>query len=482
AYTYYCQLKVYAASAKTTTWNEFSSTMATAIISLATNQKFNFSKYNFDHRVKNLEDGVKFLMFPRFVQVFLDSQVEGMLKHKEIYVTPPHTKKIFANMKRHGKDFSNEHVTTTFNDLLLSANQALEIGSLKRRMKKLEKKANKKTHKLKRLYKIGSLTRVESSEDVGLGDQEDASKQGRMISDLDADEGEVSIADPVPIAGEVVTTAGVEVRTAAITSQIAMDEITLAKALIDIKTSKIKEKGIVMQDPSSEKAAEGSSKREGGKLEQSSKPQPPSSTTPPKQVLATGSCLRTIQDCLRLGDQKVERESQKIGKEAKGKNPRDEALQDCGETKVFDYTTAAEKDVNAAEPDSIAGDTINAASVNPDASAADSSTSVAGPFTSSAKDIFEDEMTTMADTLMAIWWTRPRTASVVIHDVEEEPRRAIPLLIVQSQDKGKGKMVEPEPISKEKATEQQAKDVALIKQMEDIQARIDVDALLVERL
>nr|GFC37211.1 hypothetical protein [Tanacetum cinerariifolium] len=80
--------------------------MASAIICLATNQKFNFLKYIFDHIVKNLEGGVKFLMFPRFVQVFLDSQVEGMLKPKEIYVTPSHTKKSFANMKRQGKDFS----------------------------------------------------------------------------------------------------------------------------------------------------------------------------------------------------------------------------------------------------------------------------------------------------------------------------------------------------------------------------------------
>nr|GEZ10551.1 hypothetical protein [Tanacetum cinerariifolium] len=88
--------------------------------------------------VKNLEDGVKFLMFPRFVQVLLDRQVEGMLKHKEIYVTPSHTKKIFANIKRQGRDFSakvtplfetimvqpqediDEHVTTTSNDPLLS--------------------------------------------------------------------------------------------------------------------------------------------------------------------------------------------------------------------------------------------------------------------------------------------------------------------------------------------------------------------------
>ncbi|GKD19110.1 hypothetical protein Tco_1208268 [Tanacetum coccineum] len=51
--------------AKTTAWNEFSSTMASAVICLATNQKFNFSKYIFDNMVKNLEGGVKFLMYPR---------------------------------------------------------------------------------------------------------------------------------------------------------------------------------------------------------------------------------------------------------------------------------------------------------------------------------------------------------------------------------------------------------------------------------
>ncbi|GKB58693.1 hypothetical protein Tco_0914879 [Tanacetum coccineum] len=36
---------------KTTAWNEFSSTMASAIICLATNQKFNFSKYIFESSV-----------------------------------------------------------------------------------------------------------------------------------------------------------------------------------------------------------------------------------------------------------------------------------------------------------------------------------------------------------------------------------------------------------------------------------------------
>ncbi|GJW03583.1 hypothetical protein Tco_1562439 [Tanacetum coccineum] len=42
-------------SAKTTKWNEFSSTMASAIICLATNQKFNFSKFIFEDKALNEE-------------------------------------------------------------------------------------------------------------------------------------------------------------------------------------------------------------------------------------------------------------------------------------------------------------------------------------------------------------------------------------------------------------------------------------------
>nr|GEV00681.1 hypothetical protein [Tanacetum cinerariifolium] len=105
-----------------------------------------------------------------------------------------------------------------------------------------------------------------------------------------------------------------------------------------------------------------------------------------------------------------------------------------GETKVFDYTTAAKKDVNAAEPVSTFGDVVNAASVIPDVSVVGPSTSATSPSISTGKDIFEDEMTTMADILMAIMRTRPRTTSVVIHDVEEEPRKTTPPPTVQCQE------------------------------------------------
>ncbi|GJQ97941.1 hypothetical protein Tco_0009080 [Tanacetum coccineum] len=66
-------------------------------------------------------------------------------------------------------------------------NQALEIESLKRRVKNLEKRRKSRTPRFKRLRKVGSASRVESSNDASLGAQEDASKQGRKITDLDVD-------------------------------------------------------------------------------------------------------------------------------------------------------------------------------------------------------------------------------------------------------------------------------------------------------
>nr|GFA18461.1 hypothetical protein [Tanacetum cinerariifolium] len=69
----------------------------------------------------------------------------------------------------------------------IKTTQALKIDSLKRMVKKLEKKQRSRTHKLKRLYKVGLSARVESSDDnEDLG--EDASKQERKIHDIDVDE------------------------------------------------------------------------------------------------------------------------------------------------------------------------------------------------------------------------------------------------------------------------------------------------------
>ncbi|GJT70857.1 putative ribonuclease H-like domain-containing protein [Tanacetum coccineum] len=112
-------------SPKTTAGNEFSSVMASAIICLATNQIFNFSKLIFDSMVKKLDSSNKFLMYPRFVQVFLDKQLDKVPSHNAIVNAPCHTKKVFANMKRTGKGFSG-NVTPLFDTMLIQ--HQVEVG------------------------------------------------------------------------------------------------------------------------------------------------------------------------------------------------------------------------------------------------------------------------------------------------------------------------------------------------------------------
>ncbi|GKA25177.1 hypothetical protein Tco_0711210 [Tanacetum coccineum] len=165
----------------------------------------------------------------------------------------------------------------------------------------MEKRKKSRTSGLKRLRKVGSASKVEFSNDVGLGAQEDASKLGRKIADLDANakmtlidktqerndeevlfdvqddlqgeevvaekevaEKEVSGADPVTTAGDVVTTANVKVITASAPTT-TIDELTLAQTLIEIKVAKPKavttadtttttirpkDRGIVVKEPS----------------------------------------------------------------------------------------------------------------------------------------------------------------------------------------------------------------------------------------
>ncbi|GJZ31896.1 hypothetical protein Tco_0576943 [Tanacetum coccineum] len=121
--------------------------------------------------------------------------------------------------------------------------QALEIDSLKRRVKKLEKKQS-------------------------LGAQEDASKQGRKILNIDADEDitlDSTHVDTDPDTFEVhdlygdeefveieehVVNAATTTSTTAITTVADEVEMTLDQTLIEIKSAKPKVKGIIMQEPS----------------------------------------------------------------------------------------------------------------------------------------------------------------------------------------------------------------------------------------
>nr|GEW75612.1 ribonuclease H-like domain, reverse transcriptase, RNA-dependent DNA polymerase [Tanacetum cinerariifolium] len=219
-------------SAKATAWNEFSSTIPSAVICLATYKKFKFSKYVFDSMVKNLDSATKFLMFPRDSPLFPTIMVEAQEEideavNEEMYdslekdttaATSLDVEQDRGNVtKSQSKATPNELISpgtssgggprrqnnmgisllrlelcTKLSDRGLNLEttkitQAKEISSLKRSVKRLEKKKRSGTHGLKRLYKVGLSARVESSADEESLGKEDASKHGR-ISDIDANQ------------------------------------------------------------------------------------------------------------------------------------------------------------------------------------------------------------------------------------------------------------------------------------------------------
>ncbi|GKE08069.1 hypothetical protein Tco_1411620 [Tanacetum coccineum] len=190
-------------SPKTTTWNEFSSTMASAIICLATNQKFNFSKFIFEGMIRNLDNvSGKFLMYPRFAQVFLNQQLDGLPTHKRIYNAPSHTKKIFGNMRRAGKGFSGR-VTPLFPTMVVQHQSQM-------------------------------------GEEVNAASEEVSTAEFDILRKVLTGQNE-------NVVGKVVDAA--QVSTAATTVTITTEEITLAQAPEALKTSKHKVKGIVFQEP-----------------------------------------------------------------------------------------------------------------------------------------------------------------------------------------------------------------------------------------
>ncbi|GJY07989.1 hypothetical protein Tco_0375043 [Tanacetum coccineum] len=108
-------------SSKSTSWNEFSTNIASAVICLATNQKFNFSKLIFDGMLRNLDNTKKkFLMYPRFLMVFLNNQIELGEPFNDVYPTPAHNLKVFTNMSRKGLKFSGK-ITPLFPNMLTHA-------------------------------------------------------------------------------------------------------------------------------------------------------------------------------------------------------------------------------------------------------------------------------------------------------------------------------------------------------------------------
>nr|GEV78962.1 ribonuclease H-like domain, reverse transcriptase, RNA-dependent DNA polymerase [Tanacetum cinerariifolium] len=155
-----------------------SNTVASAIICLADNQKFNFSKYIFDHM------------------------------HNEIYVISSHTKKIFANMRRIGAGFSGV-ITPLFDTMMVQATADMgdtlvethqpPIGdppstSRPQKKKSLGRNRGRRQSLQEHVFDLQEAKDAQSKEiadlkkKASLGAQDDASKQERTIKEIDQDD------------------------------------------------------------------------------------------------------------------------------------------------------------------------------------------------------------------------------------------------------------------------------------------------------
>nr|GEV36248.1 hypothetical protein [Tanacetum cinerariifolium] len=176
--------------------------MASVVICLSTGRKFNFSKYIFDSLVRNVDSSLKFYMYPRRRVGKGCSGVETPLFEGMLVAREPEEQ---GDAEEQGNDdnAAEEPVTAVDDEALDTyaaltrrvehlehdkVAQNLEITKLKTMVKKLERANKVKTLKLMRWRKVGTSQRVNTSDDTVM---EDVSNQGRIIDELDKDEGAV---------------------------------------------------------------------------------------------------------------------------------------------------------------------------------------------------------------------------------------------------------------------------------------------------
>nr|GEW28633.1 putative ribonuclease H-like domain-containing protein [Tanacetum cinerariifolium] len=279
-------------SAKRTSWNEFSSAMALAVICMS---------------------------------------IGDLSTHTIKYISPALTQKVFANMRRVGKGYLGVE-TPLFEGMLVAREpkeqgdaeeqaqpqgadfpmsllqealdacaalarrvehlehdkvaQDLEIIKLKTRVKKLERTNKVKTLKLRRLRKVGTSKRVDTSDDTLM---EDVSNQGRIIDKLDKDKGAVLMNEKEEIEEvrdntgdaqvegrqadiyqidmdyaakvlmEVVTTAKLITEVVAAVSETVsaaavVPTVTAAPVKVDVPSTK-RRRGVIIRDPEEESFA-----------------------------------------------------------------------------------------------------------------------------------------------------------------------------------------------------------------------------------
>ncbi|GKE16434.1 hypothetical protein Tco_1424011 [Tanacetum coccineum] len=279
-------------SPKTTAWNEFSSIMASAIICLATNHKFNFSKLIFDSMVRNLDNlSGEFLMYPS-LEAEQDNGNIDKTQSKATLSEPSFPGTSSGSGPRCQETMGDtiaqtrfENVSTQSYDPLLARGNTLrsgedspklkelmklctnlqqrvldlektkttqpeEIVSLKRRVTKLEQEKRSRTHKLKRLRK-GRIDDIDADDDITLVSVHDVNVSAGKEEVVEVINTAKLIIDAaqVSVVGDKVSTAdaATTVSVATTTTSITVEEITLAQALADLKSTKPKAKGVILE-------------------------------------------------------------------------------------------------------------------------------------------------------------------------------------------------------------------------------------------
>nr|GEV74272.1 ribonuclease H-like domain-containing protein [Tanacetum cinerariifolium] len=182
-------------------------TMASAIICLANNQKFNFSKYIFDNM------GFSGIITPVFETMMVQAPKEvgeGSEVPTDTHHTPIVTQPSSFQPQKKQKSKRIQRKENEVLDLEKAKTaQAKKIDDLKKRVMKLERKKKTTTLSLKRLWK-GRMNEEEMFRVNDLDGDEvilDATASEEVEQSTKVAENEVSTADPVTTAGEVVTIA-----------------------------------------------------------------------------------------------------------------------------------------------------------------------------------------------------------------------------------------------------------------------------------
>nr|GEU33438.1 hypothetical protein [Tanacetum cinerariifolium] len=136
--------------------------------------------------VRNVDSPSKFLMYPHFLQVVLDNQVDDMTTHNTRYTSLALTQKVFANMRRVGKGFSCVE-TPLFASMLVQpqpqAEEEVEIPIAPAPPSTTTEKESKEARKEKEV----KVFRVKKAEKGGEENRAIDANEGITLVDVDTD-------------------------------------------------------------------------------------------------------------------------------------------------------------------------------------------------------------------------------------------------------------------------------------------------------